>query len=51
MSSVILEMPLLMLLMIVGIPGGTGSLALNYGPNRGQGLARAVPAGEGHSGQ
>ena len=51
MSSVILEMPLLMLITIVGIRGGSDSIVLSYGPGPGQGRAHAVPVGEGHSGQ
>lgn len=51
MSSVILEMHLLMQIMIVGIRGGSDSIVLSYDPDQGQGRAHAVPAGEGHSGQ
>ena len=50
-SSEILEMRLLMRIMIVGIRGGSDSIVLSYGPDQGQGQARAVPVGEGHSGQ
>jgi hypothetical protein len=49
MSSVILEMRLLMQIMIVDIHGGSDSIVLSYGP--GQGRARTVPVGEGHSGE
>jgi hypothetical protein len=51
MSSVILEMHLLMQIRIVGIHGGSDSIVLSYGPDQGQGRAHAVPLGEGHSGQ
>ena len=51
MFSVILEMHLPMQIMIVGIRGGSNSIDLSYGPDQGQGRARAVPVGEGHSGQ
>ena len=51
MSSVILDTRLLMQITIVGIRGGSDSTGLSYGPDQGQGQARAVPAGEGHSGQ
>jgi hypothetical protein len=49
MSTVILEMHLLTQIMI--IRGGSGSIVLSYDPDQGQGRARAVPVGEGHSGQ
>jgi len=51
MSSVILEMHLLMQIMIVGIRGGSDNMVLSYDPDQGQDRAHAVPLGEGHSGQ
>jgi len=51
MSSVILEMHLLMPIMIVDIHGDSDSIVLSYGPDQGQDQAHAVPVEEGHSGQ
>lgn len=51
MSSVILEMRLLMQIMIVGIRGGSDNIVLSYDPDQDQDRARAVPVGEGHTGQ